>query len=194
MALSLGLAMAILAFSLTPLGVAAQDERPVIVHYLAGPYEVGVLTQRSKLALGQALFTVFVREAQGGAPVGDAKVLIRTRHNVEGTEGWSFAFNTPNTPEAYRAQITLDAPGIWDAMVEIQGPLGTGLTAVGSLHVPNPRTYSAGSFVFVGVFLVLFVGALYLWRTSTRNARRALSISETRGFDDLPQLPADRDW
>lgn len=194
LALSLGLAAVMLASFLIPGQVAAQDERPVIVHYLAGPYEVGVLTQRSKLAVGKALFTIHVREAQSGDPVRDAKVMVRTRHQVDGTEGWSFAFNTPKVPEAYRAQISLDAPGIWEAMVEIEGPLGTSLTSVGSLHVPNPRTYSSGSLVFVGVFIILLLGAGYLWRTTTRNARRSISISESRGFDDLPQLPDDRDW
>ena len=186
--------MAVLASSLLPGHAAAQDERPVIVQYLAGPYQVGVLTQRSRLAVGKAVFTVFVRDAKGGGPVSDAKVIIRTHHQVDLAEGWSYAFNSPNTPEAYRAQIGLDEPGIWDAVVEIESPLGTGIVSVGSLHVPNPRTYSSGSFVFIGIFIVLLLGAFYLWRTTIRNARRALEISERRGFDELPQLPDERDW
>ena len=190
LAVALGLAIGILGLSLVPGRAAAQDERPVIIHYLAGPYEIGVLTQRSKLVVGKAVFTIFVRYPQSGDPVGDAKVIVRTIHRVDGTEGWSWAFNSPKVPEAYRAQINLDDPGIWDAVVEINGPLGTGIASVGSLHVPNPRTYSSGSYVFFGVFAVLFSGAGYLWWSTTRdNRRRAMAKSEPPGPEESPQVP-----
>lgn len=189
-ALFLGLAVGVLGLHEVPGQAAAQDERPVVVEYLAGPYKVGVLTQRSNLAVGRAVFTIFVRDAQGGAPVADARVIVRTHHQVEGTEGWSSAFNSPSAPEAYRAQVNLEDPGIWDAVIEIESPLGGGIISVGSLHVPNARSYTSGSYVFVGVFAVLLLGGGYLWWTINRNQRRRIiAESGSPGSNDLPREP-----
>ena len=188
--LTAGLMLVVLGTVLGQDPVSAQSERPVVVHYLAGPYEIGVLTERSNLSIGRAVFTITVRDAQSGEPVGDARVVIRTSHKVEGTEGWASAFNSPNAPETYHAQVILEEPGIWDALIEIDSPLGTGNASVGSLQVPNSRTYSSGSYVFLGVFAVLILGGGYLWWTTSRNQlRRALAEAGGSDTEDSPQGP-----
>ena len=188
--LTAGLMLAVLGTVLGPDLVSAQSERPVVVHYLTGPYEIGVLTQRSDLSVGRAVFTITVQDAEGGEPVGDARVVIRTSHQVEGTEGWASAFNSPNAPETYYAQVYLEEPGIWDVLIEIESPLGSSITSVGSLHIPNARTYSSGSYVFIGVFAVLLLGGGYLWWNTSRNQRRR-AVAEADGSvtEDSPQGP-----
>ena len=176
----LGLALWLAMAALGTGPAAAQSERPVVVHYLAGPFDVGVLIQRSNLSVGRAVVTIFLREADGGAPVGDASVVVRTEHQVEGISGWSYAFNSPDSPENYHAQLTLEESGIWDTVVEIDSPsLGSGVVAAGTLRVPHARTYASGSYVFFGLFAALMAGAGYLlW--SIRRSQRRMALDRAR--------------
>ena len=156
--MALALVLAVMGALLGPGTAAAQSERPIIVNYLAGPYTIGVLTEKSSLSVGRVIFTITVHDTASGEPAGDATVVIRTRHQSEGTEGWSSAFNSPADPETYSAQILLETPGVWDAFIEITGPRGVGAVSVGSLGVPHARTYASGSYVFFGIFAALMAG------------------------------------
>ena len=170
--MALALVLAVMGALLGPGTAAAQSERPIIVNYLAGPYTIGVLTEKSSLSVGRVIFTITVHDTASGEPAGDATVVIRTRHQSEGTEGWSSAFNSPADPETYSAQILLETPGVWDTFIEISGPRGIGAAAVGSLGVPHARTYASGSYVFFGIFAALMAGAGYLVWSVYRNQRR----------------------
>ena len=188
------LVLAVMGAFLGPGTAAAQSERPIIVNYLAGPYTIGVLTEKSSLSVGRVIFTITVHDTASGEPAGDATVVIRTRHQSEGTEGWSSAFNSPADPETYSAQILLETPGVWDAFIEITGPRGVGAVSVGSLGVPHARTYASGSYVFFGVFAALMAGGGYLvWSAHRNQKRRAAQGAAAPGAapvtDDSPPKP-----
>ena len=185
--MALVLVLAVMGVFLTPGTAAAQSERPIIVNYLAGPYKIGVLTEKSSLSVGRVIFTITVHDAASGEPAGDATVVIRTRHQSEGTEGWSSAFNSPADPETFSAQILLETPGVWDAFIEISGPLGIGAVSVGSLGVPHARTYASGSYVFFGIFAALMSGAGYLvWSVHRNQKRRAALGAAATGPAPVP--------
>ena len=185
--MALALVFAVMGAFLAPGTAAAQSERPIIVNYLAGPYKIGVLTEKSSLSVGRVIFTITVHDAASGEPAGDATVVIRTRHQSEGTEGWSSAFNSPADPETFSAQILLETPGVWDAFIEISGPLGIGAVSVGSLGVPHARTYASGSYVFFGIFAALMSGAGYLvWSVHRNQKRRAALGAAATGPAQVP--------
>ena len=188
--MALALVLAVMGAFLAPGTAAAQSERPIIVNYLAGPYKIGVLTEKSSLSVGRVIFTITVHDAASGEPAGDATVVIRTRHQSEGTEGWSSAFNSPADPETFSAQILLETPGVWDAFIEISGPLGIGAVSVGSLGVPHARTYASGSYVFFGIFAALMSGAGYLiWSVHRNQKRRAALGAAATGPAQVPDAP-----
>ena len=188
--MALVLVLAVMGVFLAPGTAAAQSERPIIVNYLAGPYKIGVLTEKSSLSVGRVIFTITVHDAASGEPAGDATVVIRTRHQSEGTEGWSSAFNSPADPETFSAQILLETPGVWDAFIEISGPIGIGAVSVGSLGVPHARTYASGSYVFFGIFAALMSGAGYLvWSVHRNQKRRAALGAAATGHAPVPDDP-----
>ena len=172
LAACLGLALGVAWLGLPPAQAAAQSDKPVWVHYLVGPYDVAVFLQRSSLSLGRAVVDITVHDAESGQPEGEARLVIRTRHQVEGDTGWSHAFPTSNEPGTYHAQMLLERPGVWEAVVEVDGPKGGGIVSVGTLTVPHARTYSSGSYVFIGFFAAILAGGAYLIWTVNRNQRR----------------------
>ena len=185
--MALALVLAVMGAFLATGTAVAQSERPIIVNYLAGPYKIGVLTEKSSLSVGRVIFTITVHDAASGEPASDATVVIRTRHQSEGTEGWSSAFNSPADPETFSAQILLETPGVWDAFIEISGPLGIGAVSVGSLGVPHARTYASGSYVFFGIFAALMSGAGYLvWSVHRNQKRRAALGAAATGPAQVP--------
>ncbi len=114
-----------------------------------------------------------------GEPVDGAEIVIRIKHQAEGTEGWAAAYSVPTFPGTYHAQTKFDSPGIYLLSIEIQGELGKGTVLVEPMNVPDLRGYSSGSIVFVGLSLVLVAGAAFLWwNTARQNKRRAaLAVS-----------------
>ena len=107
-----------------------------------------------------------------GQPVPEARVVIRSRHRATGEEGWATALPVPERPEIYRARLKLETPGPWQMRVDIDGPLGRVDTEVGTVHIPEPRQYWAGSLVFAGMSLMLLAGAAYVAWTIRRAQRR----------------------
>ena len=136
----------------------AQEQQPREIQQTAGPYEVGVLTERSNLSVGRARFIITVDDPVTGGPVNGAEIVIRIKHQAEGTEGWAAAYSVPTFPGTYHAQTRFDSPGVYLVSIEIQGELGKGTMLVEPLNVPDLRGYSSGSFVFVGLTLVLVAG------------------------------------
>ena len=188
--MALALVLAVMGAFVATGTAVAQSERPIIVNYLAGPYKIGVLTEKSSLSVGRVIFTITIHDAASGEPASDATVVIRTRHQSEGTEGWSSAFNSPADPETFSAQILLETPGVWDAFIEISGPLGIGAVSVGSLGVPHARTYASGSYVFFGIFAALMSGAGYLmWSVHRNQKRRAALGAAATGPAPVPDDP-----
>ena len=104
-------------------------------HQIVGPYDIKVALVQSSLSLGTTLVAIFVVEEATGESIPDVRVLLRTRHEDEDTEGRATAHNTPQEPERYDAQMTLDAPGSWLMTVEVTSALGTVAVEVPPLTV-----------------------------------------------------------
>lgn len=150
----------------------AQNE-PDEVRVSSGPYDFRVVTVNANLAAGFVQYSIFVNDAESGAAVPDARVVILTKSEGEDREGWANALNSPAFPDRYDARVNLDSTGDWALTVEVRSPLGFGRAGIGTLTVPSLQRYSSGSLVFFGVFGAIIAGVAYLiWSTKRNNRRR----------------------
>ena len=145
----------------------------------AGGYDLFVEAEASNLSLGTALISVAVLNSATGQPVPDARVVIHTQHGDSAETGWATALPVPERPEIYRARMKLEYPGRWDISVEVDGPLGRVETEVGTVAIPEPRQYWAGSLVFAGMSMILFCGVAYVVWTIRRAQRRREAANAT---------------
>ena len=145
----------------------------------AGGYDLFIEGEASNLSLGTALFSIAVLNAATGQPIPDARVVIRTAHQGYGEEGWASALSIPERPEIYRARMKLDYPGVWNVSVDVDGPLGRVETEVGSVTIPEPRQYLAGTLVFAGMSAFLLCGLAYVVWSIRRSQRRRQLNQET---------------
>ena len=155
-----------------PLIVQPEENGVQRFRQIAGPYDIRVALVQSSLSLGTTLIAIYVVDEATGQPVPDARVLLRTKHEDGDAEGKATAHNTPQEPERYDAQMTLESPGSWRVTVEVDSGLGTVAVEVPPLIVGETRKISGGTFVFIGIFLVIIAGALYLWWSTQRRRRR----------------------
>lgn len=172
--------LAVLPWQATP-SLLAQEQSAIEVRQTAGPYDVGVLMERSNLSLGRVRFIITVKDRASGEPVTGAKIQIRTKHQAEGNEGYADAFSIPKFPGTYNAQTRFVTPGAYLVSVEVQGPLGNGTVLLEPLHILSQRRFTSGSFVFVGLTLVLVGGAAYVWWSASREKKRRQSLAAQRG-------------
>ncbi len=138
----------------------------------AGGYDLFIEGEASNLSLGTALFSIAVLNAATGQPIPDARVVIRTAHPGSGEAGWATALSIPERPEIYRARMKLDYPGVWNVRLDVSGPLGRVEVAAGTVTIPEPRQYVAGTLVFAGVSTALLLGTAYVVWTIRRAQRR----------------------
>jgi len=165
--------MLILAARLIALPIAvAQEESGEPFKKTVGPYEIEIAASASTLSLGKAIFAITVLDAADGQPVPDARVVLRTKHVLDGAEGWGLAVQTTNTPGRFDAQMNLDTPGVWNVNVEVSSSLGEVSVEGPPVTIPKARGLSQGSFVFLGVFLILASGVLWVWWSARRQLRR----------------------
>ena len=165
--------MLILAIRLIALPIAvAQEESSEPFKKTVGPYEIEIAADASTLSLGKAIFAITVLDAAAGQPVPDARVVLRVKHISDGAEGWGLAVQTTNTPGRYDAQMNLDTPGVWNVNVEVSSSLGEVSVEGPPVTIPKARGLSQGSFVFLGVFLILASGVLWVWWSARRQLRR----------------------
>ncbi len=127
---------------------------------------------QSSLSLGTTLFAITVVEASSGQPVPGASVLLKSRHQAGDGEIRSLALNTPSNPDRYDAVVDLDAPGTWRVAVEVDSSLGRVSVGMAQLEVPETRKITGGTFVFIGVLVVLITGVTYVWWSTQRGRRR----------------------
>ena len=174
-----------------PVTLVAQPQEYGVQRFrqIVGPYNIRVALVQSSLSLGTTLIAIYVVEEATGRPIPDVRVLLRTKHEGRDTEGRATAHNTPQEPERYDAQMTLDAPGSWRVTVEVASALGTVAVEVPPLYVEETRRISGGTFVFIGIFLVIIAGVAYLWWSTQRRRRRSGSTGwpgEGAGTKDDP--------
>jgi hypothetical protein len=157
--------------------VAAQGPQPGPFQAAAGPYQITLEEQLSGLSLGQAEFVITLRELATGRPVPGARVALWLQSPRSTDRAQSLALGGPDAPGQYRARLNLDAPGIWLVAVEVSGPLGVGVVDAPPVAVPATRRFSSGSWVFIGVTLVLVAGSGYVYWSARRARRSAISAT-----------------
>ena len=136
---------------------------------------------RYNQSVGRARFIITVNDPATGEPVNGAEIVIRIKHQAEGTEGWAAAYSVPTFPGTYHAQTRFDSPGVYLVSIEIQGELGKGTVLVEPLNVPDLRGYSSGSIVFVALTLVLVAGAVYIFWNAAREKKRREALAVSAG-------------
>ena len=170
--------MLVVALLAVPTPAIAQKVPTSQFQTTVGGYYIGVEEFAASLSVGTIEVLVTLREEATGQPVDDARVAVRVKHELSGEETSVTAVNSPNTPARYRARVGLKAPGTWRLWVEVDGRLGRVDVEVEPLEVPALRSYSSGTCVFMGGFIVLVSGAFYVWWSSRKamKIRRAGSI------------------
>ena len=171
----------LLTLAAWPALVHAQDIIGASTQYTsgaAGPYtvegEARLLPSRQA-----AIHIVKVSDAAKGLPVDDARVQVLMSLRGSDKAGWAHAIS-PNVPGLYSATVELAEPGIWETTLLIEPPEG-GQYGVGSFtfEVAAPTAERSAGFVFLGVAVVLILGASYLVLQIRRNQRlRRLASGE----------------
>ena len=169
----------------------AQDQQPVEIQQTVGPYTVGVLTERSNLSVGRARFIITLEDGITGEPITGAQIVIHIKSQASRTEGFAAAYGVPKFPGTYNAQVRLDTPGVHLVSIQIQGSLGEGTVLVEPFQVPDVGGYSSGSFVFVGLTLVLVLGAGYVWWSAARRKKlmEFQSVSRIEAMGQTHETP-----
>ena len=164
--LGVGIAIPTTALAQDIIGPGTQQ-----VKTITGPYTV-VAEAKPLPSLLAASIIIQVSDTASGERVEDVRVTVFASLSGSDETGWAHAIS-PNAPGVYSATVELKTPGIWDTSLEIESPDGTPYPAEGFVFevVPTTTNPEAG-YVFIGVAVVLAVGAAYLvWRVR-RNQRR----------------------
>lgn len=181
--LSIAMVLTIFAVLLLspPPTLRAQEQRAWEIQQTTGPYDVRVLTERSFLSVGRARFIITINDRATGEPVEGVEIVIRIKYQKDGTEGWAAAFSVPRFPGTYNAQVKFDSSGFYLLSIEIEGPLGVGNVLLEPMNIPEVRGFTSGSFVFMGLTLVLLSGAGYLWWSAVRQNKRRAAMAIPTG-------------
>ena len=139
---------------------------------VTGPYTVVVDTQTLP-SLQSVQFFIRITETATGAHAQDLTVWVLTTWSGSDEAGENIALS-PNVPGLYTATLQFD-PGRWETTILIEPPSGGSYGADGFVFdVPTPTTDSEAGFVFIGVAVILMVGAGYLtWRVRQNHKARA---------------------
>ena len=174
------LAAFILAVAVADLGwspVFAQENDGGPARKIVGPYEVAITTSLVTPVSGAIHFIVIVLDATTQQAVPGARVQIRTKNELDSIEGWAHAFNTPDAPELYKADVSLGPTGTWLVSVAVSSDLGDVLVELLSVEVPMASGgYTAGGFALVGVSVVLILGGGYVVWTIRREQRKRVTM------------------
>lgn len=154
-------------FSLT---VEANGDAFEIYRGHSGHYEVVVAVLPEIPAVGTVYFSVTPLVTGTLELVSDAHVDIIARHQNGEPAYRARALNSPISPRYYETKILIEEAGEWTLSLTVNSDrLGRA-----DFEIPfNVRAQSigaggAGGFVFLGVFLVLAGGTMYIWRSSRR--------------------------
>ena len=84
----------------------------------------------------------------------------------------------PSDPGIYLATVQLETSGIWSSKVDVSSKLGRVEIDTPEVSVPEARTTIAGSLVFMGAFLCIILGTIYVIWISKKAVRRRSAGSE----------------
>ena len=162
----------------------AQENGALHFQTTASGYDISVEESTSNISVGLVKVVVTLRDAATGEVVDYARVIVRREHETSDEKGSAQALNSPVSPEHYQARFSLKSPGIWRIWVEVDGRLGRVEVEVLPVEIPVLRSYSTGSFVFIGVFVVIVLGATYLWWSARRSLRQRVTLAGAPGHSN----------
>ena len=167
-----------------PSTARAQENGALHFQTTASGYDISVEESTSNLSVGLVKVVVTLRDAATDEVVDDARVIVRREHETSDEKGSAQAMNPPVSPERYQARFSLKSPGIWRIWVEVDGRLGRVEVEVLPVEIPVLRSYSTGSFVFIGVFVVIALGSTYLWWSARRSLRQRVTLAGAPGHSN----------
>ena len=149
-----------------PLGVYAQTDETFqpLFSREAGPFDVAMSWVPPSPQVGIINVGVKPTLTADGSPVTDARILLVAESEPEHPEFEVVAVNTPNHPGVYRANLKFEEAGNWVLHVQISSPsMGQADFRSPLVILPAPIQPGAeGGWVFLGVFIVLAAGSVYI--------------------------------
>ena len=130
----------------------------------AGPFDIAMSWVPPSPQVGFVNIGVKPTLLKDGSPVTDARVLLVAETEPEHPEFQVVAVNTPSDPEVYRANLKFEEAGNWVLHVQVSSQT-TGQAGFRAplVILPAPIQPGAeGGWVFLGVFLVLAAGSVWI--------------------------------
>ena len=149
----------------------------------AGGYEVVVTSTPGRPTEGLVHFTFSVSDAESGEIVRDAALELTASPPAEsGLVEASFQISKSElNPELYDVDVRLDAEGVWELGLSIDGPLGSAMVEV-PLEVRGPASKIFAILIVVLAFPLL-LALLEIWRRWDRRKRKARQIEASDVVD-----------
>ena len=130
--------------------------RLVVIDEVAGPYLLRVGVLPGDPSVGPLHVSILILDAESEEAVGDAVVGVSL--TGAGTPGGTEAVNSPQSPQLYEGNLSLDSLGDWAVTLEIDSPRGP------ASHSFNIQAREEGGFnlmfAIAGVAAVLVVFSL----------------------------------
>lgn len=169
-------ALLVLLAAAVPAAAGAHGEGALVFEGRAGDFEVTVRVLPDPPAVGSVHFTVtpFDPEHKGLILGTEVTLILIDSQGVEVYQ--TRAVNSPIALEFYDANVTIEEAGEWTLRVELLHEDRGSATFSVPLTVIEPALPASGAagYVFLGVFLFLLGGAVYLWFRSNQAVRRRM--------------------
>ena len=151
---------------LLPLGVHAQSDKSFqpLFNREVGPFDIAMSWVPPAPQVGFINIGVKPTLLTDGSPVTDARIVLVAETEPGHPDFEVVAVNTPNDPEVYRANLKFEEAGNWVIHVQVDSPtLGQADFRSPLVILPAPiQPGPAGGWVFLGVFVVLTAGSVYI--------------------------------
>ena len=151
---------------LLPLGAHAQSDESFqpLFNREVGPFDIAMSWVPPAPQVGFVNIGVKPTLLTDGSAVTDAQIVLVAETEPEHPDFEVVAVNTPNDPEVYRANLKFEEAGNWVIHVQVDSPtLGQADFRSPLVILPAPiQPGPAGGWVFLGVFVVLAAGSVYI--------------------------------
>ena len=130
----------------------------------AGPFDIAMSWVPPAPQVGFVNIGVKPTLLSDGSPVADARITLVAETEPERPEFKVVAVNTPTDPEVYRANLKFEEAGNWVIHVQVDSPTAGQADFRSPLVIlPAPiQPGPAGGWVFLGVFVILAAGSVYI--------------------------------
>jgi hypothetical protein len=189
--IALGAAVAVLtaAFPAWASGPGEGGRRVRLNDKSAGPYRLRVVTSPTPPQVENLYVEVRVTDAMGGKTLTDVNVVVSATP-VE-VDGQSIRVEATHDiapiPTEYAAHLPVDATGLWEIGISVDGPDGAG-TASFVLMISSPPSLSwlVAIGAPVGGLAALIAAFIWLQRNTEREGVTDATPSSSQGDDPAP--------